>query len=97
MFTECSLNVHCGQVKYLEEAREFRDANIVDVTSYEELKAAILDNKWARGGWAASDADEEKIKASETFTICCLIVPTMFPQRFLNFSSLFSACSLNGP
>ena len=28
------------------------DANIVDVSSYEELKAAVGDGKWARGPWA---------------------------------------------
>ena len=50
------------QAKYLEEARAFRDANIVDVTTYEELKAAIADNKWARGGWSASDAEEDRVK-----------------------------------
>lgn len=28
------------------------DSNIVDVKSYEELKAAISNGKWARGYWA---------------------------------------------
>ena len=36
----------------LAEATAFRDANIVDVTSYDELKRTIDDGKWARGPWA---------------------------------------------
>jgi hypothetical protein len=28
-------------------------SNIVDVSSYEELKAAIAEGKWARGPWSA--------------------------------------------
>ncbi len=40
------------QAGLLEEATAFRDANIVDVSSYDELKAAIEAGKWARGHWA---------------------------------------------
>ena len=40
------------QDSMLETAIAFRDRHIVDVSSYEELKSAIGDNKWARGGWA---------------------------------------------
>ncbi len=40
------------QQSLLSEAEAFRDANIVDVSSYEELKAAVGDGKWARGPWA---------------------------------------------
>lgn len=36
----------------LAEATAFRDSNIVDVTSYGELKEAISAGKWARGPWA---------------------------------------------
>ncbi len=36
----------------LAEATAFRDANIVDVTSYDELKQAIEEGQWARGPWA---------------------------------------------
>lgn len=39
-----------------------RDANIVDVSSYDELKAAVAAGKWARGGWAGSDKQEGRIK-----------------------------------
>jgi len=59
------------QANYLAEAIAFRDANIVDVTTYEELQAAIADNKWARGGWAASDADEDRVKEETGATIRC--------------------------
>ena len=36
----------------LAEATAFRDANIKNVTSYEELKQAIEEGQWARGPWA---------------------------------------------
>ena len=52
------------QAKYLAEARAFRDANIVDVTTYSELQAAISSNKWARGGWSASNEEEDRVKVN---------------------------------
>ena len=42
------------QQSLLEEAAAFRDANIVDVANYEELKAAVAEGKWARGPWAGA-------------------------------------------
>ncbi len=42
----------CVQDGLLAEATAFRDANIVDVESYDDLKAAIEAGKWARGRWA---------------------------------------------
>ena len=59
------------QATYLAEARAFRDANIVDVSSYEELKAAIEEGKWARGGWEGSDEQEKAIKEETGATIRC--------------------------
>ena len=44
-------SVHDG---LLEQATAFRDANIVDVSSYDELKKAVEEGKWARGGWAGA-------------------------------------------
>ncbi len=35
-----------------EAAVAFREANIVDVESFEQLKAAIEEGKWARGPWS---------------------------------------------
>lgn len=42
------------QAGLFESARAFRDANIVDVTSFDELKDAISAGKWARGPWAGA-------------------------------------------
>jgi hypothetical protein len=36
----------------LSHATSFRDENIVDVTTYEDLKQAVKAGKWARGRWA---------------------------------------------
>ncbi|VFQ99779.1 unnamed protein product [Cuscuta campestris] len=41
------------QSSLLERAISFRDSNIVDVCSYNELKEAISQGKWARGPWSA--------------------------------------------
>ncbi|MQL74759.1 hypothetical protein Taro_007134 [Colocasia esculenta] len=59
------------QTSLLERATLFRDGNIVDVSSYEELKAAISEGKWARGPWSASDAEELKVKEETGATIRC--------------------------
>ena len=39
----------------LADATAFRDTNIVDVASYDELRSAIEEGKWARGPWAGDD------------------------------------------
>ena len=36
----------------LVQAQSFTESNITEVSSYEELKAAIAERKWARGAWA---------------------------------------------
>ncbi|PON97002.1 Proline-tRNA ligase, class IIa, archaeal-type [Trema orientale] len=59
------------QSSLLGRATSFRDSNIVDVTSYDELKVAISEGKWARGPWSASDADELKVKEETGATIRC--------------------------
>jgi prolyl-tRNA synthetase len=59
------------QRSLLARATEFRDANIVDVSSYDGLKDAIAANKWARGWWAGTDDDERKIKEETGATIRC--------------------------
>lgn len=59
------------QASLLEQARAFRDENIRDVSSYAELKVAIEDGRWARGWWAGSDADEEKVKEETGATLRC--------------------------
>ncbi|CAL8460590.1 g119 [Coccomyxa elongata] len=56
----------------LSEATAFRDANIVDVQTYDDLKAAIEAGKWAKGRWAGSDEDEKRIKEETTATLRCI-------------------------
>lgn len=59
------------QAALLAEATKFRDENIVDVGSYEELKAAVEEGKWARAGWAGSDDDERRVKEETGATLRC--------------------------
>ncbi|KAK6117645.1 hypothetical protein DH2020_048607 [Rehmannia glutinosa] len=59
------------QSSLLEGAKSFRDSNIVDVSSYDELKEAIAQGKWARGPWSASDKEELKVKEETGATIRC--------------------------
>ncbi|KAJ0966362.1 hypothetical protein J5N97_027500 [Dioscorea zingiberensis] len=59
------------QTSFLQKATSFRDSNIIDVKSYEELKAVISEGKWARGPWSASDTDELKVKEETGATIRC--------------------------
>lgn len=42
------------QEETLRRATDFRDGNIVDVSSLDELKAAVAAGKWARGPWAGA-------------------------------------------
>ncbi|PIA49255.1 hypothetical protein AQUCO_01300244v1 [Aquilegia coerulea] len=59
------------QSSLLEKAESFRDSNIVDVNSYDELKVAISQGKWARGPWSASETEELKVKEETGATIRC--------------------------
>ncbi|XP_057951831.1 proline--tRNA ligase, chloroplastic/mitochondrial isoform X2 [Malania oleifera] len=59
------------QSSLLGRATSFRDSNIVDVSSYDELKAAISKGKWARGPWSASDKEELAVKEETGATIRC--------------------------
>ncbi|XP_020579820.1 proline--tRNA ligase, chloroplastic/mitochondrial isoform X1 [Phalaenopsis equestris] len=59
------------QASLLRSATLFRDRNIVDVRSYEELKEAISQGKWARGPWSASDVEEQKVKEETGATLRC--------------------------
>jgi prolyl-tRNA synthetase len=63
--------LQCVQAALLADAEAFRDENIVDVTSYEELKEVISSGKWARGGWAGSDEQEKKVKEETGATLRC--------------------------
>ena len=64
----------------LAEATAFRDANIVDVASYDELRSAIEEGKWARGPWAGDDDN-----AMHCLTSC---MPGRLPGRYLSLSRL---------
>ncbi|RDX66604.1 Proline--tRNA ligase, chloroplastic/mitochondrial [Mucuna pruriens] len=59
------------QSSLLERAIAFRDSNIIDVSTYDDLKDAISQGKWARGPWSASDEDELKVKEETGATIRC--------------------------
>ncbi len=59
------------QANLLQQAVDFRDANIHDVASYDELKQVIEAGGWARGWWAASDDDERRVKDETGATIRC--------------------------
>ena len=59
------------QANMLQQATVFRDANIHDVTSYDELKQVIEKGGWARGWWAGSGDDEGRIKEETGATIRC--------------------------
>lgn len=59
------------QQALLERATAFRDANIVDVATYDELKEAVAANKWARGWWAGTDEQERAIKEETGATLRC--------------------------
>ncbi|DBA99930.1 TPA: Proline--tRNA ligase, chloroplastic/mitochondrial [Trebouxia sp. C0004] len=68
------------------EASAFTEANIVDVGSYEELKAAVAERKWARGPWAGSDADETMVKEETGATLRCI----PFEQNSSNLTCFFT-------
>ncbi len=59
------------QANMLAQATVFRDANIHDVTNYDELREIVLAGGWARGWWAGSGDDEARIKDDLAATIRC--------------------------
>lgn len=59
------------QAGLLRQAAEFRDANIHDVKNYDEFKQVIDAGGWVRGWWAASDADERRVKEETGATLRC--------------------------
>jgi prolyl-tRNA synthetase len=50
------------QASMLAAAAAFRDANIIDVTSYDELRQVVEAGGFARGWWADSAVNERQIK-----------------------------------
>jgi prolyl-tRNA synthetase len=59
------------QASLLQQATEFRDANIHDVRTYDELKQVIEAGGWARAWWQGSDDDERRVKDETGATIRC--------------------------
>jgi prolyl-tRNA synthetase len=55
----------------LKQATDFREANIHDVKTYDELKQVVDSGGWARGWWGGADADEGRIKDETGATIRC--------------------------
>ena len=60
------------QANLLQEATDFRDENIHDASSYDELKQVIEAGNWARVRWAGTDEDELKVKDETGATIRCI-------------------------
>jgi prolyl-tRNA synthetase len=59
------------QANLLLKARQFRDANTFDVKTYDELKEAVAKG-FARGWWAGSSEDEQRIQEETKATLRCL-------------------------
>jgi prolyl-tRNA synthetase len=59
------------QASLLQQATEFRDANIVDVDSYDAFKQVIEAGQWARGWWNENTANELKVKDETGATLRC--------------------------
>jgi prolyl-tRNA synthetase len=59
------------QANMLKQATEFRDANIHDVTTYDDLKRVVEEGGWARVWWSPNDNNERKIKEETGATIRC--------------------------
>lgn len=59
------------QQTLLARATEFRDANIVSVSDWDQFQEVIAANKWARVWWAGSDDQERRIKEETGATIRC--------------------------
>ncbi|MBI1282033.1 MAG: proline--tRNA ligase [Anaerolineaceae bacterium] len=60
------------QSNMLQQATEFRDANIFDVSNYDELKGLMDKGGWARVWWAGSSEDEARIKEETGATVRCI-------------------------
>ncbi len=60
------------QANMLQQATVFRDANIHDVSNYDELKALVEKGGWARVWWAGSSEDEGRIKEETGATVRCI-------------------------
>ena len=55
----------------LDKAEKFRDANIHEANTYDDLKG-IVENGWAEAWWCGSAECEAKIKADTKATTRCM-------------------------
>ncbi|MBS1912510.1 MAG: proline--tRNA ligase [Bacteroidetes bacterium] len=60
------------QAALLKRATEFRDDNIIDVSSHNQFREVVESGKWARCWWAGSDADERGLKEETGATLRCI-------------------------
>ncbi|NWF68087.1 MAG: proline--tRNA ligase [Chloroflexi bacterium] len=54
-----------------QQAADFRDSHIHDVSSYDQMRQVVEAGGWARGWWGGSGADEARIKDETGATIRC--------------------------
>lgn len=59
------------QANLLQQASEFRDSRIVDVTDYETFKAVVGSGKWARVWWTENGDLEKQVKDETSATLRC--------------------------
>ncbi|MCE7934716.1 MAG: proline--tRNA ligase [Chlorobi bacterium CHB2] len=59
------------QASLLQRAIQFRDANIIDVSTKEEFAGVIANGQWARARWAGTGADERQLKDETGATLRC--------------------------
>ena len=59
------------QAGLLKQATEFRDSNIHDVATYDELRQVVEAGGWARAWWAGSDDDERRVKDETGASLRC--------------------------
>lgn len=59
------------QTSLYERAKAFRDAHVTEVSTYDELKAAV-ETGFARAWWAGSTEDEDRVQTELKATIRCI-------------------------
>jgi prolyl-tRNA synthetase len=60
------------QANLLQQATEFRDANIHDVDNYDAFQQVIESGAWARCWWREDDDNENRIKDETGATLRCI-------------------------
>lgn len=74
------------QANMLAQATAFRDENIHDVRSYDEMKQVIEEGGWARGFWSGSDDEERRVKDETGASIRCFPLATLDERGTCFFS-----------